>query len=114
MTQQQPRSVELLISRISGDKELIEKIKNDPERELKRIADQVVQEYQPPVLEADPWIYRSVVWILGLTILVVVIGMTFKLSNSQSGEAPQLLTAMGSTAVGALAGLLAPSPGGKH
>jgi hypothetical protein len=67
-------------------------------------------------LQSDDWIYRAVVVTLGATILLVVIGTlvlaalpTFlRLGTS---ETPPALIALGSAAVGALGGLLAPSPG---
>ena len=64
-------------------------------------------------LSKDKWIYRLVVGSLGLVILVIVIGIivlmfTGKVASDQS--IPTILTAIGSAAIGALAGLLAPSP----
>jgi hypothetical protein len=56
----------------------------------------------------DVWIYRIVVGALGLTILIAMCG-TLYLANTEKGV-PQALVAIGSAAVGALAGLLAPSP----
>ena len=62
-----------------------------------------------PVLENDPWVYRIVVVALGSAILIAVIGATY-LQAIGADEIPPLLTAIGSGAVGALAGLLAPQP----
>jgi hypothetical protein len=56
----------------------------------------------------DVWIYRIVVGALGLTVLIAMCG-TIYLANTEKGV-PQALVAIGSAAVGALAGLLAPSP----
>ena len=54
--------------------------------------------------------------LLGSTVLIVV-GGAVALSAVHSGtgdvKIPEVLTAIGSAAVGALAGLLAPSPGKK-
>ena len=65
-------------------------------------------------LETDKWIYRCVVGFLGLAILASLI-FTFFLSvrspNPQDLKIPDIFLAIGSAAVGALAGLLAPSPG---
>jgi hypothetical protein len=66
-------------------------------------------------LQRDDWIYRAVVVTLGATVLLVVIG-TFLLAalpsllRLGSLETPPALIALGSAAVGALGGLLAPSP----
>ena len=67
----------------------------------------------PRPLETDLWIYRMVVLFLGLTILVTVLGgiiLTYQGGTSQNFQIPQGVVAIGSAAVGALAGLLAPSP----
>jgi hypothetical protein len=57
----------------------------------------------------DPWIYRVVVGVLGLTVLVVVIGgILFGILVGR--DMPQGVLALGSTAIGGLVGLLVPSP----
>lgn len=61
----------------------------------------------------DVWIYRIVVAVLGLTVLIAVSGSLFLASQSTKEWAyaiPDVLVALGSGALGALAGLLAPSP----
>jgi hypothetical protein len=64
-------------------------------------------------LSTDVWIYRAVVVILGLTVLGTVFG-GLALVAAGHGEPnmklPDAIVAIGSAAVGALAGLLAPSP----
>jgi uncharacterized integral membrane protein len=69
-----------------------------------------------PALRSDVWIYRAVVVILGLAVLVTTfggIGLAF-LGNAQNYKLPAEIVAIGSAAVGALAGLLAPSPRDKQ
>ena len=67
-----------------------------------------VSEIRAP-LASDPWIYRIVVLSLGLTVLATVIGGLFiKVTSAQN--IPEGIIALGSAAVGALAGLLAPAP----
>ena len=63
-------------------------------------------------LETDKWIYRLVVMFLGFAILSSLF-FTFFISenNTESIKIPEIFLAIGSAAVGALAGLLAPSPG---
>ncbi len=65
-------------------------------------------------LETDKWIYRYVVGCLGLAILACLF-FTFFLAvystNLKDLKIPDIFLAIGSAAVGALAGLLAPSPG---
>jgi hypothetical protein len=61
----------------------------------------------------DKWIYRMVVGFLGLAILSALF-FTFwlflKSTNPKDLQIPDIFLAIGSAAVGALAGLLAPSP----
>jgi hypothetical protein len=64
----------------------------------------------------DPWIYRIVVAMLGVVMLTGMIGSLILAYNPSSSQAqiPDIFLALGSAAVGALAGLLAPSPGNKR
>lgn len=65
-----------------------------------------------PVYQTDLWIYRIVIMVLGLTVLLTVaggLGLAF-LGSPNNYKIPPELIALGSAAVGALAGLLAPSP----
>jgi hypothetical protein len=61
----------------------------------------------------DPWIYRIVVVALSLIVLITVCGGIY-LAYISKGDAkvalPEGIIAIGSAAVGAMAGLLAPSP----
>jgi hypothetical protein len=61
-----------------------------------------------PEAEKDVWIYRAVVGALGLTVLLTIVGLIVLALVGK--PAPDGLIALGSAAVGALAGLLAPSP----
>ncbi len=66
-------------------------------------------------LDTDKWIYRMVVGALGLAILACL-SFTFYITLKSTApnvdlEMPEIFMAIGSAAVGALAGLLAPSPG---
>jgi hypothetical protein len=62
-------------------------------------------------LKKDLWIYRLVVTVLGLTVIACVVGaITLAMARL---ETPELLVALGSAAIGGLAGLLAPTPTGR-
>jgi len=64
-------------------------------------------------LNSDVWIYRAVVLFLGFTLLMTVgggIALSFVAKADAKVVLPEALVAIGSAAVGALAGLLAPSP----
>src|SRR5262249_41047332 len=94
------RTTEELAGRVQDDPWLREEIKKDPVRVLSAIA-------QSP-LDTDFWIYRLVVLALGLAVLISLGGgIAIVLVGKM---VPDILVALGSAAVGALAGLLAPSP----
>lgn len=59
-------------------------------------------------LQNDIWLYRLVVAVLGLTVVVSITGAIVLALSGQS--TPEVLVALGSAAIGGLAGLLAPSP----
>jgi hypothetical protein len=59
-------------------------------------------------LHSDIWIYRAVVIILGIVSIVPVVGGLVMAWPGK--EIPESIIALGSAAVGAVAGLLAPSP----
>lgn len=62
-------------------------------------------------LNYDLLIYRIVVVVLGVTVLATVFGGIFlALKADPNIKLPDAIVAIGSAAVGALAGLLAPSP----
>lgn len=94
-------SVHDLARAVAESPDLAQKISANPVQALTEVA--------VPPLQSDKWIYRSVVWALGLAVLVALIGAIL-LTAWKVAEVPQILTAIGSAAVGALAGLLAPSP----
>src|SRR5688572_21183756 len=88
----------------------IEEVTNDPslsaDEKIKLVNN--LQSLSTP-LQTDVMIYRMVVGCLGLTVLITVIG-GFILTSKSGASIPEGLIALGSAAVGALAGLLAPSP----
>ena len=64
-------------------------------------------------LSTDVWIYRAVVVILGLAVVGTVFGGLALVAVGHADtnmRLPDAIVAIGSAAVGALAGLLAPSP----
>ncbi|MDR3577033.1 MAG: hypothetical protein P4L50_24485 [Anaerolineaceae bacterium] len=66
----------------------------------------------PPVLGTDKVVYRITVSALSLVALVAIVGAVY-LSVIKVTTVPDIITALGAGAVGALAGLLAPSPAGN-
>jgi len=63
----------------------------------------------------DVWIYRIVVAALSLVVLIITTGILINVREIK--EADKIITiiaSLGSAAIGALAGLLAPSPGSQE
>jgi hypothetical protein len=81
----------------------------DPAGTLKKLA------VSAPI--PDTTVYRIVVGALALVVVLAMVGALYLAMRSANGTAniPDLVTALGSGALGALAGLLAPSPlGGQE
>jgi hypothetical protein len=108
------RSANVLVGLILKTPGLLDQVKADPQNTLEALAAQVTTAWPPPAFVTDVWVYRMVVVSLGVVCGCAVVG-TIYLTATWSGTAPvqipDALTALGSAAVGALAGLLAPSPG---
>ena len=85
---------------VRADPDLQEEVKKDPVETLERLS-------RP--LENDLWIYRIVVGTLSFSILAVIIASTV-IVLTQDADVPDVLVAIGTGAIGALAGLLAPVP----
>jgi hypothetical protein len=93
------RTVEALARRVKADSELAKQLSDDPHGMLVELAG------PPP---NDAWIYRVVVIALGLVSVLALIGLFVMAFIGRT--APEGAVALGSAAIGALAGLLAPSP----
>jgi len=94
-------SVEELAARVAGDPDLADLIKKDPAKALQNLA-------TPTPLQTDVVLYRIVVGCLGAAVIIALIGSIVLVAFGK--QAPDVLVAIGSAAIGALAGLLAPSP----
>lgn len=58
----------------------------------------------------DTFVYRVTVVVLGLSVLAVIVAQLWVTLSKGQAEIPDGLIAIGSAAIGALAGLLAPTP----
>ena len=92
--------VNQLASKVRSDPQLAVQLQQDPVGTLDRLA---------TPLETDVWVYRIVVTGLAVTVLTATVGGI--ILAARGSDVPEILVALGSAAVGALAGLLA--PGGK-
>ncbi len=81
-----------------------EQFRNNPIEAVKQFS-------QKNPLSTDKWIYRIVVIGLSLTIILLIIGVLILTGSGEINgdtDVPTILTAIGSAAIGALAGLLSP------
>lgn len=100
------KSFEEFQKELSDNVELQEEFKKDP-------VEAVNQFTQHNPLYTDKWIYRIIVIGLSITIVSIIIGILLLINNGQIGgdkSVPTIITAIGSAAIGAIAGLLAPPP----
>lgn len=98
------QSASELADRVAQSPELQQQIKADPVTAIANLA---------TPLDSDVWIYRMVVGALGLVVLIAITGAVYLATSSSKEfirEVPDAVLALGSAAIGALAGLLAPSP----
>jgi uncharacterized membrane protein len=87
-----------LAAMVAADPELQAQVRNDPAGALSQLA---------APYESDVWIYRIIVLALALTMLLVVLASFVLVLFVKS--IPDVLVAIGTAALGAVAGLLAPS-----
>ncbi len=92
------RGPQELLARFVQYPELEQAVRKDP-----RVLGAILQP-----LQSDKWIYRIVVTALGLAVLGSIAGTVVLALHAVN--IPEGIVAIGSAAVGALAGLLAPSP----
>jgi len=89
---------------------VLDELKARPEATLEKLTEQAKS---LPAYVQDRTIYRMVVGALGVVIIIVVIGALMLALRAPAGtqvQIPDVLTALGSAAIGALAGILAPAP----
>jgi hypothetical protein len=95
-------TLEQLAAALEADPALASRVKANPAEAIAGLA---------TPLQTDVWIYRLVVGALAFAILGAVAGAI--VLALQDRAIPEVLLAIGSASVGALAGLLAPSPSGR-
>src|SRR5258705_13354674 len=86
---------------LKTDTELQADFKSDPVKAIENLN-----------IAPNTTVYKIVVGALGLSILLVIVGVVILKYNCQQGDncVPTIFTAIASGAIGALAGLLAPTP----
>lgn len=90
-------------------REFREELERDPGKALEGVTKMVKS--LPDPLKTDVWVYRTVVLSLGFAVIFAIGGAIWITLVDKT--TPDILIALGSAAVGALAGLLAPTPSEK-
>ena len=98
-------SIEGLTAALKNDDNLQQKFKDDPVQAIGNV------EARNPK-DTDYWIYRIIVLALGLAVLSIIVGLIIIAVNkiTLENQLITIFTAISSGAIGAMAGLLAPSP----
>lgn len=81
------------------------------EQEFKDNPKEAIQKYSQAI--PNTLIYQIVVGSLGLVVVMITLGIVWRVAFGtpvKDSDIPNILTALGSASIGALAGLLAPSP----
>jgi hypothetical protein len=97
------------VPRLFKDQQFLDKVQSNPRKAIKDLNKQVKKFSESKrALEQDKIVYRIVVTFLGSAIIVGIIGAIILSISSKT--IPEILIAIASASVGALAGLLAPIP----
>jgi hypothetical protein len=109
-----PRSADYLVDEILSPG-VLDAVVKDPEKTLRALAAVATKNLPPPVAVTNAGIYYVVVISLGAVAVLAMFGALYLTATNKATtvQIPDIMTALGSAAIGALAGLLAPSPTGK-
>jgi hypothetical protein len=105
-----PRSANLLVDIVLNTPGLLDQVKVNPEETLRKLATETTKNLPPPPMVRESGIYYIVVSSLGFVAIAAMLGAIYLSTTSTTAQIPDVLTALGSAAIGALAGVLAPSP----
>lgn len=111
-----PRSANMLVDIILGNPAMRQALQDKPEETLRNAAEAAMKNLPPPPLVREAGIYYIVVGSLGFVACAAALGAIYLSAGAPQGieaKIPDVLTALGSAAIGALAGLLVPSPTNK-
>jgi hypothetical protein len=110
------RLLDKLRTHLEHDKDLAEELKTDPMAALGKAVARTKKENPPVPPNEDKITYRTAVVVLSAVVLIVVLVVGYKwfgIAEAAELKVPEFLVAIGSTALGALAGLLVPGGGTK-
>ncbi len=101
------RVAERMVELVRRDPKRLDVGKGNPAEALEKLRAEAEKEI--PAYVGDEWFYRIIV--VGLITVVI---LTILSAVLLKGVVPDYIISLGSTAIGALAGLLVPSPGGQR
>lgn len=81
--------------------------------EFKENPVEAIKQFSQNPIDTDKWIYRIIVIGLSIAIISIIVGVLILVGKGKiigDEGVPTILTALGSAAIGAVAGLLVPSP----
>ena len=104
-----PRSAELMAEMIKSSPTYQAGLTTNLNGTLDEVAKLATKTLPPPAYISDRMTYRIVVGSLGIVAIAAILGAIY-LSTLSNPQIPDVLTALGAAAIGALAGLLAPTP----
>ena len=96
------RSADKMVEILKLDPSRVSLLKQNPLQEMAKLRDEAVGAV--PAYYGDKWLYRAALLVLSTLAILTAVAVLIK------GTVPEALVAIGSTAIGALVGLFAPSP----
>ena len=110
------RLLDKLWTHLEHDKDLADELRTDPHAAIRKAVARTKKENPPVPPNEDKITYRTAVVALSAVVLIVVCVVGWKwfgMPGGQDLKVPEFLVAIGSTALGAIAGLLMPGGGTK-
>lgn len=101
------KSISEVVGKLNDNPTLKQKFLTDPMTFLESVNEKPIE---------NKWVFLTIVAIVGLVLLAsIVLGsiIIFRSPDMEKANVPQFLISIGSTALGALVGLLSPSPASK-
>lgn len=102
------RALTRFAAKVAENPELALRVKANPVDALREEAGNLTRIEN--ALASDRWVYRIVVLTLGSSLICTTVGAIVLAAMHPKEDVPQILIAIVSGSIGALAGLLAPSP----
>lgn len=101
------RSADFILKAVVDSDKKLEELRDHPIKTLEKLREDAIEK-APPAYIGDRWTYRIAIIAISLIGIIAISG---SLALVLAGRfVPQVIVALGSSAVGALVGIFAPSP----